>query len=334
MKILAVDDDVIFLELLTQVLKAGGYDDVLVAQSARDASSLIAKSEPIDVFLLDIKMPETDGIALCRDIRKMPLYADTPILMLTAVTDLDSIDSAFAAGATDYVTKPLKSLELGTRIKLACLLSTQLRLASKRAQSLDSVKSELDRIRSHKFEDAFEVEGTIDYLKLENYLLKLPPGSYAMRIFGLKIMNAEDIFEELPSSDFANSLNQVARQIRRRFLTFKSLLTYAGSGIFGCVLFERDDPQGRTLAKLDGETRWSTYVLSGDGVERKLHLVKGACPPPHIWSGVKAAAALEKCIGKASERCKDEILQEHLNIERIDTESVIPIRIVKPGFPR
>jgi len=114
MRILAVDNNAIFLDLLTRVLFAAGYDEVTLAQSADKALSRIAASTvPFDCFLLDIRMPGKDGISLCREVRAISAYSGVPILLLTGMTDTIYIDRAFESGATDYISKPLNGLGLG-----------------------------------------------------------------------------------------------------------------------------------------------------------------------------------------------------------------------------
>ena len=120
MRILSVDDDPIILELLVAVLASMGHTEVTTAESAVEAFEIIKNDpEPFDCFLLDIQMPEIDGIQLCKSLRFIPEYKRTPILMITAMSDKAYIERAFASGATDYVTKPFDIVELGARIKVA-----------------------------------------------------------------------------------------------------------------------------------------------------------------------------------------------------------------------
>ncbi|MBB4021546.1 MULTISPECIES: response regulator [Actibacterium] len=123
MKLLVVDDDDFILELLPMVLALFGYEDVSASATPLDALALVRHEQPgFDCLLLDIQMPGMDGIELCRQIRALRGYADTPIIMLTAMSDKDSIDQAFAAGATDYITKPFDVTEIGARVRVAAKL--------------------------------------------------------------------------------------------------------------------------------------------------------------------------------------------------------------------
>ena len=120
MKILAVDDDPIILELLSHFIEGMTDHTLVTAECAADALEAIKDNAraPFDSFLLDIQMPVTDGIQLASQIRAMKQYMDAPILMLTAMSEKSYIDAAFSAGATDYVTKPFEMTELKARLSL------------------------------------------------------------------------------------------------------------------------------------------------------------------------------------------------------------------------
>ena len=82
MKILAVDDDPIILELLNEVLGSTGYPDVTTVETGADALAAVEDHrQPFDCILLDIQMPGMDGIELCGRLRAMPRYRETPVLM-------------------------------------------------------------------------------------------------------------------------------------------------------------------------------------------------------------------------------------------------------------
>ena len=77
-------------------------------------------------MLLDIVMPEMDGVEACARIRNDPRYADLPIIMVTSLDDMNSLANAFVAGATDYVTKPVNRVELVARVRAALRLKQEL----------------------------------------------------------------------------------------------------------------------------------------------------------------------------------------------------------------
>jgi len=123
MAILVVDDSEDVRDIFEAVLMEGGYPDILMADSAAAAFRLLAfeaphKTVPVDVIFLDVVMPGIDGIEACARIRRDPRYAEVPIVMSTSVDTMEGVDKAFEHGATDYLTKPLKVVDL-----MACVRS-------------------------------------------------------------------------------------------------------------------------------------------------------------------------------------------------------------------
>lgn len=113
-KILVVDDEPDIRELIEYNLKKEGYE-VIVAQNGIEAIQSAKRHLP-NLILLDIMMPEMDGIEVCRSIRLMPEFKDTFIVFLTARSEEYSEVSGFNVGADDYITKPIKPRILMSRI--------------------------------------------------------------------------------------------------------------------------------------------------------------------------------------------------------------------------
>ncbi len=110
--VLVIDDDPEMLQLLRRTLELEGFDVELAADGAY-GMSVIRRAIP-DLVLLDIMMPGPDGYQVLESIRQ---YCDAPVIMVTAKTEVDSLDKAIALGADDYVRKPFRPLELVARIK-------------------------------------------------------------------------------------------------------------------------------------------------------------------------------------------------------------------------
>ena len=119
-KILVVDDDLETLRLVGMMLQRSGYE-ILAASSGNQALA-IAESEKPDLILLDIMMPDMDGIDVTRRLRSNASTQDLPVIMFTAKTQVDDKVSGFEAGADDYLTKPIEPRELVARVKavLSC----------------------------------------------------------------------------------------------------------------------------------------------------------------------------------------------------------------------
>ena len=114
-KILLVDDEQDILEFLSYNLKKEGYT-VFTADNGREAIRISEKSKP-HLVVLDVMMPEMDGIETCREIRQIPAMANSIIIFLTARGEDYSQIAGFDAGADDYVTKPIKPRVLVSRVK-------------------------------------------------------------------------------------------------------------------------------------------------------------------------------------------------------------------------
>lgn len=114
-KILLVDDEPDILEFISYNLKKENYQ-VFVSNNGREAVSLAREIHP-HLIILDVMMPQMDGIETCAQLRKIPSLADTIILFLTARSEDYSQLAGFEAGADDYVSKPIKPGLLISRVK-------------------------------------------------------------------------------------------------------------------------------------------------------------------------------------------------------------------------
>ncbi len=113
MKVLIVEDDYRAARLLVAALSEIGYETI-VAEDGRVALAL-ASAQSFDAVLLDVMLPQLDGVAVARALRERGL--NVPILMLTALSDLDERLAGLDAGADDYLVKPAEPLEIDARIK-------------------------------------------------------------------------------------------------------------------------------------------------------------------------------------------------------------------------
>jgi len=114
-KILLVDDDPDILEFLSYNLKKENYK-ISTAQNGRQAIDSVKKEKP-DLILMDVMMPQMDGIEACEEIRNNPDNKDVIIAFLTARGEDFSQIAAFDAGGDDYITKPIKPKILVSKIK-------------------------------------------------------------------------------------------------------------------------------------------------------------------------------------------------------------------------
>lgn len=114
-KILVVDDEEVLVETITYNLEQAGYQVITVADGA--AALEAAQREVPDLIILDVMMPEMDGLEVCRQLRRENSSATTPIMMLTAKGDEIDKVVGLEVGADDYVTKPFGRRELLARVR-------------------------------------------------------------------------------------------------------------------------------------------------------------------------------------------------------------------------
>jgi PleD family two-component response regulator len=112
--ILCVDDEPAISSLVRQILRIAGHE-VTIAPDGFEALEMIAAREP-DLVVLDRSMPGMDGIDVCRHIKANPFLSRVPVLMLTALTNIDFKIEGFEAGADDYLAKPFEPRELTARV--------------------------------------------------------------------------------------------------------------------------------------------------------------------------------------------------------------------------
>jgi two-component system response regulator MtrA len=121
-RILVVDDEIGALTLIGIMLDRGGFE-VLKARDANQALSTLENDTP-DLLILDVMMPGIDGIELCRMIRGRSATAETPILILSARGDAESVMRGMDAGATDYLPKPILHHDLVAKVRQMLNMNT------------------------------------------------------------------------------------------------------------------------------------------------------------------------------------------------------------------
>ena len=148
-KILVVDDNEDNLELIEDFLDDEGYENIICVLGAREAYDILS-SHDIDLIILDIMMPDIDGLKACEYIKSHPEYEDIPIIIATAKADLDTLKAGFEAGANDYVRKPITNdVELLARVKNALTMKIQLNYIKNINETLDTkIKDEIEK--NHK----------------------------------------------------------------------------------------------------------------------------------------------------------------------------------------
>ena len=114
-KVLLVDDSATIL-MMERMILAKLPIDLITATNGHEAIEKAAAEHP-DLILMDVVMPRMNGLEACRSIREQAQSRNTPIIMVTTRGEMENIESAFASGCTDYVTKPINSAELVAKMR-------------------------------------------------------------------------------------------------------------------------------------------------------------------------------------------------------------------------
>jgi len=146
--ILVVDDNEANLELARNTLEDEGYR-VVLARGGAEGVSAFERERP-DCILLDVRMPEVDGFTACERIRSLPGGAETPVLFLTALRDVDTFDRALRAGGDDFLTKPVRPTELVVRVQSALKLRRMSEELREHYELLKSQRDDLLRLQLQK----------------------------------------------------------------------------------------------------------------------------------------------------------------------------------------
>ncbi len=166
--ILAVDDETDLLGTLSRVLGREGHE-VSQASSATEAWQKIVYRRP-DLVILDVMMPGTNGITLCKQLRDDNRYADLLILFLTAKNDTDDVIAGLDAGGDDYVVKPFELAELTARVR-ALLRRGQRGEDKQPILEMGEIRLDSDTYQVHVNGDAMQLTATEH--RLLRYLMPL-----------------------------------------------------------------------------------------------------------------------------------------------------------------
>ncbi len=216
-RILVVDDESAVTDLLAYNLRAAHYE-VLVAADGREALRLARESEP-DLVLLDLMIPEVDGLEVCRELRKS---GDVPVIMITARGEETDRVVGLELGADDYVCKPFSVRELMARIKAV--------LRRRREGEKPGAHPSLLQSKAGLRLDALSREATLRGVALPLTRLEFDLLFVLLNNAG-RVLSREHLLQEAWGYDFVGDTRTVDSAIKR----LRSKLRDAASDQTNCI---------------------------------------------------------------------------------------------------
>lgn len=297
MRIACVDDDPVFLEILTAELGKTGKDEVATFGSAEAVFAHVHdEQQAVDLFLVDIRMPGISGIELVQALRELPSHHRTPIVMVTGMSDRRFVDHAFAAGATDYITKPLDALEFGARLGVIRALVAERQSAAALLEQTPGAQARATvGFDEHLLLE--ELDNSVEFLALENYLLTLGKARlFSHSAIAFHLDSAEYYHKVCDGPAFLDVLNDVGHAVFTGLKAYEFLISYAGRGDFVAfatspLMIDPEDLEhcvNATLSQFE-----ETYILDRLPVPR----VKAGTPVrPGLFSMGQPTMMLHKAV--------------------------------------
>ena len=285
--ILIADDDAVSRMLLTRLLERDGHD-VRAAEDGTQALELFSE-EPADVVLLDIVMPGLDGVSVLQRLKQSADGQHVPVIMISAVDEIDSVVRCIETGADDYLPKPVNPVILRARINAG--------LMKKRVH-------ELERERVHDVFSRFVPEHVVDdVLARTDHDLRLG-GVQSVGTVVFTDLRGFTAFSEARQPELViEALNKYFDETSESILEHGgTLVAYRGDGFlaaFGAPI-AADDHADRALATardiVDNRLRRFNDWLRNEGVAEDIHLGVGLNSGPFMSGNVGSHRRLEYTI--------------------------------------
>lgn len=250
--ILIVDDDIVFLSALRSILEPWGIR-VTTLEEPLEFLQVLQATHP-DLVILDIEMPEINGIELCKALRSDPDWQELPILFLTARQDAETIQQVFEAGGDDYISKPVVGVELIARINNR-LDRTRL---SRRLISQDRLTGLKNRVQSSR-----EIEILLQQAQENNYPL-------CLAVF--KMTQLQQINLKYTHQTGDRILAQWGKVFQAAFPS-KEVVGYWGNGDFVIAIPDKNQTEAKAhLAEVLAILRKQVFTsLKGEGFQVVCH---------------------------------------------------------------
>lgn len=286
-----VDDDASIRRLIGLVLRRNGYG-LLESASAEEAREKLA-SEPWDLIVLDRRLPDADGVELCRQIRQNPAFRSRYILMLTGEAHEEDKIEGLDLGADDYMTKPFQPRELAARMRSAKrIVDLQKELmASNERLALLSITDGLTRLYNHRH---FQEELSREFEEALRY----------ERSLSLALIDI-DFFKKINDTHGHAAGDEVLKQVSALFssnIRSADLAARYGGEEFAVLMPETDLNDAMQFGEIIRRTIESNPVPGDAGTMIPVTVSIGIASFPH--TRVQTPRQLVECADRALYRAK------------------------------
>lgn len=285
--IMVVEDDISLRDWVEFELAVEGYQ-VRQAGDGLTALEMLRTNVPPDLILLDVQMPGMDGYEVCSQLQFSPALASVPVIFLTARTELDDKLTGFAAGGSDYLTKPFRMVELKARIR-SLLRQSQLNRSRGRQEEQDRASAELEEAaiiqRSLMSCNKGEIEN------IEAVAVCRPARAVGGDLYDihprpdgrLSIIEADVSGKGMPAAMVTAAVRTVMREITHSIASPAVAVTLANRRMYD-DLSDVDKLVTMFVAYYSSENRTLTYANAGHSLV--VYVPKGAQPETLDATGV------------------------------------------------
>jgi len=325
MAILIIDDVPVTRKIIDSFLRDGGYTDIIQADSAEDAFKILGlysdsndQSPKIDLILMDIVLQGVDGIEACRLIKNDQRSAHIPIVILTAYSSSEHIDTAFKAGAIDFLPKPVNKLELHARVRSILHFKSEVDRLRDREQHLVETTLKLERanVLLERLSNSDGLTGIpnrryFDYmfkkLLASGTRLAIPISLLMMDIDNFKLYN--DTYGHLAGDDCLKLISGAIHDTIKRESDF--IARYGGEE-FAIVLFGVESDMAANLAENIREHVFGLKIphsasTVSDWVSVSIGVI--SCIPEPSVTPVKMIDLADKALYEAKSHGKNKVIK-------------------------
>ena len=224
--ILVVDDRSVNRQLLRDMLELDGHE-VIEAGTGQAALALAHERDP-DAILLDVSMPGMDGFEVCRRLRAAPATSATPILLITALGEREHRLQGMAAGADDYIVKPIDRSEVSLRVRNAVRMRSMHRIVGRQLaelQRMEQLRGDLVSMVAHDLRSP--LTGLRGFLELMQEQASAPRGPALSDMLSDAVQSVDQINSMIGDMLDVNRMEADALPLRRRIVDLRDVASRA-----------------------------------------------------------------------------------------------------------